>query len=249
MIPNFWMTPEYVKFAELEWMEANHGLCGWVDPSSDQVEWVFPPMAHGSFFINSPIWAGFPDNPGEDGAVLDRQYFYDPDNFEDLHGKEWKTYRKNIRKYPSRVKGNLWYRRLKQNEQQEAISELLANWAEGKEIQDPEVMVRFCLMGQTRWGLFLDDQLVGINVGDHNWIHGIYRYCLDDGTPFLNEYLRHCFYTSFWAQGFCYINDGGDLDNPELARFKQKLNPTHVATVYSHGQGENNANQEWSNGN
>ncbi|NIP34438.1 MAG: hypothetical protein GWN12_05715, partial [Thermoplasmata archaeon] len=48
------------------------------------------------------------------------------------------------------------------------------------------------------------------------------------------EYLRWRFYTSNWAQEKKWINDGGDLDNEKLARFKLKLNPVQVAVVYSY---------------
>ena len=73
-----------------------------------------------------------------------------------------------------------------------------------------------------------------MNVGDKNYLHAVYRYCLDDGTPYLNEYLRHCFYTSDWVQKKSIVNDGGDLGNPKLERFKLKLNPVLIQKVYTY---------------
>ena len=229
--PNFWMTPEYVKFAELFWVEKDD-LCGW--KYDEDEEWFCPPLGLSGFRIDQPTWAGFLDLKGNMGnTLLDHQYLYDAYRFQDLSGSIWKTFRKNIRKYPARYSGQLKYRRLVGAEYEQEIGEMLLEWSEDKIIQDPEVMTQFILLGKFRWGLFLDEKLVGINVGDANHAHAIYRYCLDDGSPFLNEYLRYCFYLDPWTQVKRWVNDGGDLGDSALARFKRKLNPAVISNVYT----------------
>ena len=231
--PNFWMTEEYVGLAGLEWAQEGD-LWGWRE--KDQPEWFLPPMGPTGFQLDQPIWAGFPSHllPPIGCQLLDHQYIYDAWAFLSLDGPQWRTFRKNIRKYPNRVKGHLEYHRLSDHESEDEIAQMITTWAEGRVVYDPEVMVAFLLMGSLRWGLFLDGRLVGVNVADATYIHGVYRYCMDDGTPFLNEYLRWCFYTSPWAQEHRWINDGGDLNNPQLEAFKRKLNPYMVENVYHH---------------
>jgi hypothetical protein len=237
ILPNFWQTQEYIDKAELEWKRIGQEY-GWVDPR--QHGWVLPPYNGQSFDTHQYIWAGFPDAiPEKKDIMLDHQYIYDAHQFtiEGLVGSQWKVYRKNIKKFPNRNPGESVYRKLENGECEHQITEMLLNWSEGKEIHDPDVMVKFLLYGQLRWGLFLNGTLVGVNIGDENWAFAIYRYCLDNGEPFLNEYLRHCFYTSEWVQQKQWVNDGGDLGNMQLASFKQKLNPTAVYIVYTHPYG------------
>ena len=232
--PNFWMTEEYVQKAELVWNDCE-ALCGWTEPE-EYIQWKFPPLSLYNFWDNCSIWASFPDVIGKDceSIFLDHQYLYEAKAFLSLTGHNWAVYRKNIKKYPARNGGTLEYRRLKEGECEEEISQMLLKWAKGKTLYDNDVMVKFLLQGNLRWGLFRNGELAGVNVGDKNYLHAVYRYCLDDGTPYLNEYLRHCFYTSDWVQKKSIVNDGGDLGNPELERFKLKLNPVLIQKVYTY---------------
>ena len=227
-IPNFFMTPEYAEKADLEWSQCGN-LYGWRDKW--ERGWSFPPLGPKGFETQHMVWAGFADVVGSD--ILDRLYIYDSWLFNDLTGSRWSIFRKNIRKYPERIGGDLVYRRLEEREQEDEISDMFLKWSEGKEVQDPVVMIRFFLFGKLRWGLFRNGGLVGVNVGDENHRHAVYRYCLDNGSPFLNEYLRYLFYLSEWVQNKRWVNDGGDLDNPKLARFKKKLNPIKIYQIYS----------------
>ena len=78
-------------------------------------------------------------------------------------------------------------------------------------------------------------RLVGMNVWDENFAFINYRYCIDDGAPFLNEYLRYCFYTHPTILLINkYVNDGGCLDSEGLKKFKMKLNPLAVYKVFSY---------------
>ena len=139
-----------------------------------------------------------------------------------------------MRKYPQRAGGQLKYKRLKGNDSDDEIAALLEAWGKGREFHDPDTFIRFCFCGDHCWGLFRDGELVGLNVGDENHAYAIYRCCIDDGTPYLNEYLRHLFYLSPWVQTRRWVNDGGDLGQEGLRRFKMKLNPVAVQTVYSY---------------
>ena len=235
--PNFWMSEEYAEKKELRWTEEGH-LIGYKDMEKPD-EWFYPPLVLnvGQFDLNQNIFAGFPGQLNVhlmEWEPLDNQYIYDPQNFKDLSGGKWKVFRRNVRKYRERNPGVLLYKSLVPKEFEEEIEEMILNWTDNnKEVYDPEVMVEYLLGGEYRWGLIRNGKLVGINVADISSKTFVnFRFCLDDGAPFLNEYLRLCFYLS-WGKG-TLINDGGDLGRKGLAQFKRKLNPVSVIPVYSY---------------
>ena len=170
------------------------------------------------------------------GDFLDYQYIYDPKNFLDLSGGTWKVFRKNIRKYPDRVgEFNLEYRKLSPREFEKDIEELVLNWGEGRDLYDVEALVRYAFQGENRYALLRHGKVVGLNIFDENFKFINYRYCIDDGTPFLNEYMRYLFYTSDEIlKKQKLVNDGGSLDNEGLRKFKLRLNPVHIGYVYSY---------------
>jgi hypothetical protein len=145
-----------------------------------------------------------------------------------------------VKKYPARCGGELTYRDLSEIQYIDPfVSELMIQWGKDKNVFDPETMLRFGLMGEHRFGLFLKKsgcaaQLIGLNIWDENWKYVNFRYCIDDGSSFLQEYLRYQFYTDpeIQAKGKL-VNDGGALDSEGLLRFKLKLNPVQVIKVYS----------------
>lgn len=232
LTPNFWMSREYAELAGLVWV-VRGDLCGWVDPLKSE-EWFLPPLRNEGFVIDQPTFAGFPGVSGDHGVFLDHQYEYDAHNFLNLQGAEWRLFRKNTRKFERDAEGRLIYRRLGERELEGDVSELLDKWAGGRKLQDPDTLVRFVLFGSRRWGLFQDSRLIGVNVADQNHRQALYRYCVDDGTPYLNECLRLCFYLSDWTQKRRWVNDGGDLGNQGLARFKQRLNPMRISDIFSY---------------
>ena len=145
-------------------------------------------------------------------------------------------FRKNIRKYPDRVgEFNLEYRKLSPREFEKDIEELVLNWGEGRDLYDVEVLVRYAFQGENRYALLRHGKVVGLNIFDENFKFINYRYCIDDGTPFLNEYMRYLFYTSDEIlKKQKLVNDGGSLDNEGLRKFKLRLNPVHIGYVYSY---------------
>ena len=251
LIPNFWMSEEYISKAGLVWVNTG-GLCGWVLPAqqSGAWEWFFPPMTKKGFFVGDgshSVYAGFLENIVLDDNVkfLDYQFIYDPKDFLNLEGPQWGVFRKNIKKYPKRSNAELIYRKIDSENTQDSDSiKLLLNWAGEKEFFDNEVMIKYIVQGLHRWGLFADEKLVGMNVFDENWMFTNFRYCVDDGTPFLNEYMRYLFYTNdIIIMRNKLVSDGGSLDNEGLRRFKMKLNPCEIYVVTSYKQEKSNENQ------
>jgi len=233
LCPNFWMSEEYVQKAGLVWIK--RGLLEGFVAGNDSDEWFFPPIKNGSFVFNDNIYCGFVDYsiPFVQSDFLDYQFIYNPSDFLDLSGGKWKVFRKNIRKYIRRIQYDVVYRPLQLDEQSEQVESLLLRWSSGGEFYDPDVMIRFILQGNNREGLFVGGMLVGLNVFDENFMFINYRYCLDDGSPFLNELMRFYFYTNS-ARRRKLVNDGGSLGLEGLYRFKCKLNPLTVFKVFTY---------------
>ena len=237
-LPNFWMSLEYIELKGLKY-SIDGGLRGF----KDNGEWYFPPLnALGELETSVPFYSSVVEDGKSQKThfkVLDYQYIYDPKSFNNLQGKQWKAFRRNIRKYPARSGGALVYRPLTDSlEDSEAAETLLLKWADGRELFDNELLIQFVLMGKNRWGLFNDGVCVGMNVFDENYAFINYRYCIDDGTPFLNELMRYNFYQMPYIQNRKkLVNDGGHCDSDSLMYFKLRLNPKWILKVF---QNENN---------
>lgn len=231
VVPNFWTSAEYLLRSGAYWLILGE-LSGFHVYDD---EWFLPPLNNGGPYLDAPIYAGFPDQAIPGAEFLDYQIIYDPRDFQDLSGGRWQTFRKNVRKYPVRTPGFHEYRRLVSDEYLSELSRLLTSWAEGRDVFDPDTFVRFVLNGDNRKGLFVDGRLVGLNVWDENYRYVNFRYCVDDSSPFLNEYMRYLFYTDTEIlQTGKLVNDGGALGSEALFRFKQKLNPCQIMKVYSY---------------
>lgn len=222
--PNFWMSEEYIQLAKLKWW--NKELCGFKEEDG---LWFFPPycsmvrqflsLFHVTGFQNEPI-----------GKFWDNEFIYDPKNFLNLSGNQFKIFRRNVNK---NINKQWEYRRVEEQDQ-EMIIELFVKWSEGKNLYDPETFTRFVLLGKNRFGLFLDGELKGVNIADANWKYINYRICFDSGEEFLNEFLRWKFYTSDWVQEQNkLVNDGGCLGQKGLRQFKMKLRPIEIKEIYS----------------
>lgn len=236
--PNFWLSLEYIQKAGLVWFEQHlemDRLMGLKSSLSD-LWWFFPPIdQHGRILSEEevPVYASWASFHTRKSKLLDYQFIYNPVNFQDLSGNHWAVFRKNVRKYPKRHPGTkLTYGKLEACHFHQQIAVLLVKWAEGKNIQDNETCINYCFYGGNRWALFADKELIGLNVYDENWNYINYRYCIDNKEPFLNEYLRYCFYTCpEILDRKKLVNDGGCLDSQTLFQFKQKLNPYEVEYV------------------
>jgi len=237
--PNFWMTDPYVKYKRLVFVQEDT-LLGYKEDVNLN-EWFFCPfdIRKDSFDLNQNVFCGFPNQKNclGNSIFLDYQYIYDSKNFKDLSGNKWQVFRKNSKKYRRRFEGNFDYRLLKEGEREEEIENLILGWSEKeKEIYDSEVMIDYLFFSDFRWGLFTNGKLIGINVAEENWKYIYFRFCLDDGTSFLNEYLRLLFYENveFVFDKNKLVNDGGDLGNEGLAFYKKKLNPVRIDSIFGY---------------
>ena len=231
ILPNFWMSEEYIEKSNMKAIQET--VQGFKEPEEDR--WFFPPLnSEGRLLLSEPYYAGFPKKePLEGEQFLDYQFVYDPEDFLTMEGKRWGVFRKNIRKYPRRNPGTLAYQEIGATHEQ-AVETLLLAWTEGKELYDPDVLVLYAFQGENRWGLFLNGKLVGLNIWDENDTYVNYRYCIDYGTPFLQEHLRWRFYThSVIQEKKKLVNDGGSLGSQALHKFKLKLNPVAVYKIHS----------------
>lgn len=245
LTPNFWMSEEYIEKKGLVWCRDSKSLLEGFKETSESNEWFFLPIYDSMFWFNSnAIYCGFlrQDNSPYQDIFLDYQFIYDPKDFLNMEGHKWATFRKNVKKYPHRkTTGYPFYTNLYTDEDEDEtkneIIEFITNWSIRKEnkIYDPEILVKYALQGQHRKVLFFEERLVGINIWDENFKFINFRYCIDNGEPFLNEYMRYLFYTDPEIQNKNkLVNDGGSLDSEGLFNFKKKLNPIEILKVYSY---------------
>jgi hypothetical protein len=237
IIPNFWLAREYLSNQDVIGM--TDGVVLWLQ----EEDWaLFPPLPlgdsleHMAQFHLPPlkIWSDFANYAvGTPQEFLDWEYVYDSTRFHHMDGGEWKTFRKNVRKWPREHEWS--YQMIPPTFGQ--IEDLLLRWLEHKPenlvIQDPASMEWFLMNGTRRAFLFEKDRLMAVNVWDWNDPYLMFRYCVSDPEePFLNEFARLLFYVRS-ACGMMVI-DGGSLGQPGLERFKDKLNPFLKRSVYTY---------------
>lgn len=237
IIPNFWLTQEYLSIQDVVGMTDEVVL--WLQEG----EWaVFPPLPLGDSLehmsqLQLPplkVWSDFVNySVGIASRFLDWEYVYDSNRFRHMEGGDWKTFRKNVRKWP---RDHEWTYQMIPPSTAE-IEDLLLRWLEHKPvdliIQDSTSMEWFLMNGTRRAFLFNKDRLVAVNVWDWNDPYLMFRYCVSDpAEPFLNEFARLLFYVRS-ACGMMVI-DGGSLGQPGLERFKDKLNPFLKRPVLSY---------------
>lgn len=240
--PTFWTSAAYLSCLDLVEIQSDGKV--WLEEDGRV---LFPPITQdGLYDTNSPehIWA-IPATcylnqlpPFRRCKFLDWEYLYRPSDFQDLSGGKWKVFRKNVRKWPNANPGcgyesiKDWTGRVKLS----VFIDLIVKWLEGKpdiEIEDSEVIMKYLerMPGQA-FGLFKKDKLVGVNIWDYSWMFVNFRYSFSDPEePYLSEFLRLLFYQSQTQM----VNDGGSLGNPNLERFKDKLNPYRKSKIYSKG--------------
>ena len=237
--PSFWCSDEYFRKAEFKEIDDN----GVIYIQDKEGSLMFPPLdsmlnyQHPIF--QTPSWTSFAKMNGllKDAIFFDYEYIYDPKAFLNMTGKKWQVFRKNCRKYPARYQGQeLKYIKVENHNDEMKVSELIDQWMRDinwNEIHDGEVMIQYLFHGQNR-EILIDEQgdAHGLNVWDENYMFINYRFCISLNLPFLSEYMRYLFYIHQAKQNKL-VNDGGVLDNPNLKRFKDKLNPIEVNKIYS----------------
>lgn len=257
--PNFWISEEYFQFAKFKEIVVstcrNDKLIGIISDETDQ--FIFPPISllYGcggrTESPSSGVWSDFSNASytGNDYELLDLEYLYDPKDFQNMVGKKWAVFRKNVRKWPKAQDGNFHYRKLDQfapSKIHEGINKLLIEWLEehtGFPIQDSDALLYYVLHGENRHILFRTgrDEIVGINCWDSNWKYINFRWSICKKEPFLNEFMRYMFYRDpEIRKQDKLVNDGGVLDNPNIKAFKDKMNPIRVREVYQWKSTEQN---------
>lgn len=257
--PNFWISEEYFQFAKFKEIVVstcrNDKLIGIISDETDQ--FIFPPISllYGcggrTESPSSGVWSNFSNASytGNDYELLDLEYLYDPKDFQNMVGKKWAVFRKNVRKWPKAQDGNFHYRKLDQfapSKIHEGINKLLIEWLEehtGFPIQDSDALLYYVLHGENRHILFRTgrDEIVGINCWDSNWKYINFRWSICKKEPFLNEFMRYMFYRDpEIRKQDKLVNDGGVLDNPNIKAFKDKMNPIRVREVYQWKSTEQN---------
>ena len=238
LLPNFWMSEEYFQKAELQEMSWE----GWVWWEEDGWAVVPPislnhPLGEIPSYFSLPIWSDFPEFKPHFlfSEFLDYEYIYDPKHFENMEGGKWKIFRKNSRKWPRENPGSTYiFMKNKSPFQQREINKVGIQWLQQsqEDIQDGEVLLKYIWEGKNQKGLYVKDQLVGVNIWDENYYYINFRFCICNPEPFLSEYMRFLFYSDI-AHKNKLVNDGGVLDKESLKKFKDKLNPISIRKVKS----------------
>lgn len=195
------------------------------------------------------VWSDFPgwEFPGPHiDYFMDHEFLYNPEHFQKMEGGEWQTFRKNCRKFPRRFGRNLHYTKLEPLYQtkgqafvEKRLERVLINWLESinenKVIHGEDAMLKYLMKGEHRKALYTDrGDIYGVNCWDSNYKFINFRFCFCRDEDYLSEYMRRLFYTDpvIFSQNKL-VNDGGSVGNPNLERFKRKLNPLQIREVKS----------------
>jgi hypothetical protein len=250
--PNFWLSLDYLQAIRAEEVESG----GWVwieEPQEEKPVCLFPPIHRYHLLPSEPIpvdhiWSTMVllmipllyQAPRSTSYFLDYNFMYLPSQFTDLSGKRWATFRKNTRKWSRRVVGKWTYVGADDTSlRQDWAEAVLLRWLEGRgeneEIEDLEPFWWYIFNSPNVRFLFRGSEAVGVNVWDETWWSINFRYSFADPQErFLSEFLRYRFFLDPGIQKKNKIvNDGGCLGNPELERFKRKLNPIWVNEIHS----------------
>lgn len=230
LIPNFWMSEDYIQAGMFQ--EIEEGSWIWLMDGDVQ---IFPKINKNTGFISIEDTWCLPI--GVFGDFLDYNFIYDCKKFLDLSGKKFESFRKNIKKAENRLNKKLEYC-LCDNSCD--VLPVFTSWLEKREdseiIQDGDVILNFLKNGLGTVKILTDgNEIYGFTVSDENKRYVNFRYCFTVSNHkelFLSELLRYLFFMDNLENGKL-INDGGCLDNQNLYRFKLKLNPISIFTVYS----------------
>lgn len=241
IIPNFFMSMPYFLLSGVQAVIENGWI--WVE---DGGQFVCPPLPLKlpmGQLSNMKIWASFPKSSsslgyflGYDKELLDNQYIFDPADFTNMVGGKWETFRKNVKKIHKNFTGKrITYEPCGNS------SPLLIDWLEklGDKAEDAGFLAEFAFLSKNkgihRKYLYFDNECVAVNAWDENYKFINYRICIvNSSIPFLSEYARWCFYTDpEIILSAKLVNDGGNLGNPNLAKFKEKMNPKEIQNIYT----------------
>lgn len=190
------------------------------------------------------IWSDFPqwfppDEENWETEFLDWEYVFNPWDFQNMSGGDWRKFRKNVKKWGKRNPKWGYSQRLPPPLKNQ-IEDLLLEWLEKKSetAQDAEILYYLIMepnIPVMRKYLIKKDRLVGLNVWDTNFAFINFRVSITrQDEPYASEFIRWLFYTDSEVLSHKkLVNDGGVLDNPNLEWFKDKMNPMRKRPVYS----------------
>jgi hypothetical protein len=165
---------------------------------------------------------------------LDYQILYDPNNFNNMRGKNWRKFRKNSKIYPRENPITRYTdRKPSQLELNYFLGGILEEYAEKYD----QVFVDYFMEPKSAnvrmKYMFTNNRLVGVNVWEVGTSHIYYRFCLSFRIhKYLDEFMRFCFYTDPEIQGLgMLVDDGGSVGSDSLFKFKQTLNPVAISKV------------------
>jgi len=185
--------------------------------------------------VEGLAWSDFPGYVGIGMlSFLDYQFIYDPASFSDLSGGSRAVFRKNVRRF-DRDHTEWEYRRPVSCEE---MIQLLGEWLqEGEEVYGLETILAYleACSGDESRVLTIGGKPVAMTAWDSNWAYINFRYCFADrSVKYSSEFVRLQFYLDMISRHKGKtVNDGGALGNLELMRFKNKMGPVRVDSIYS----------------
>jgi hypothetical protein len=233
-IPNFWCSEEYMKHASCS-LVLNPYFIGIQAPEG---MWLVPPLSPLGHIMDmnkgEEVWSSFLkqeiDEKRYTTTLLDQNYIYTAKIVADMEGRKFSTFRKNVNKWEKENEDK--YRIEFENPHVDECLALFEEWMP-ETVDDGMTIIEFIMKCPNRFLLFRENELLGFNLFDVNNHYVNFRYCFCKKEDYLSEFLRHIFF-EYHRKAVQKINDGGDLGNSELARFKRKLNPDSVLPVYSY---------------
>jgi len=229
--PNFFVSERY-------WWAA-----GWAAvPNGDDVIHVLdqagldmlPPMGQDRP-VPTEVWCDFLGYQGIGQAkFLDHQFLYYPSSFLDLSGHQRAVFRRNVWRFDRRHTD--WVYR--QPRSQDELMGALGDWLEaGQEVYDLDATLRYledCPAEESRV-LEVDGEVVAINAWDRNLTFVNFRYSFARrDVKYASEFARLRFYLDTLERWpLRIVNDGGSLGSEQLLKFKNKLGPWRIDSMYS----------------
>lgn len=260
--PNFWCAPLYLSvIGAVEERHSDGYVCLITGEEGEQT--LFPPIPVSHYMnglaekgIECPntrdIWAGFSNTVFPSSGcktLLDHEFIYDPAEFTRMKGKKWMKFRKNSRKWMRRKifqegwedKRDIRFIQLKEGECDTEVFQLIEKWltARGDDsyIHDGETLLKCAAIYPFRLALVSPSsgRVWAISIWDYSWKYINYRWIIvDPEEPFLDECMRLSFYLEMHRRHpGVFVNDGGNLDNEGLYRFKESINPIAINKIYS----------------
>jgi hypothetical protein len=238
--PNFVCAVDYLLAAGAKVEGEKGALVVWLPDDQGNWDIFLPPAGRsqdiykkgaGVVFPSAAVLTdieGYNPGPGFVRQFWDYEFIYSPLAFKDLSGGQWKIFRKNVNRFERLHAPE--YRKLEPGEAHAFWLDWLGSQQDTL-ISDFDAINKYLLTDRGhRWGLMVDDNLVGINVWDENYMYINFRYCFSlPEYRYANEFLRLKFYTSpEISGGGKLIHDGGSMGFETLHKFKMKLNPREV---------------------